>query len=265
MKKNTIILITTLAIICLLIFGFTNFNNNEANESILSDATALATEKTTSNKIPDLYYGVDARFEAVKKADVHKATTIYDFLNEGEKAQIEHIYTVDVIVVKDNQLSEIRARGTTDQLTEEQLTILKSTDYFSHFTIRTEFRGKNMETGMMEDKFFGPHITVTPEQQATYVDGKNALLNYLKENSKESMTAIKGDKLGAIKLSFIINKQGKVTKIKHDAMTTGYPSIDNKLMTLLETIPGKWIPAKNDKGEIMEQELVLTFGPRDGC
>lgn len=265
MKKHTIILITTLAIICLLIFGFTNFNNSEASKSISSNDTALATENVTSNKIPDLYYGIDARFAAVKKADVYNATTIYAFLNEGEKAQIEHIYSVDVIIVKDNQLSEIRARGTTEQLTEEQLKILKSTDYFSHFTIRTEFRGKNMETGIMEDKFFGPHITIVPEQQAVYVDGKEALLNHLKQNSKESMTVIKDEKLGAIKLSFVIDKQGKVTNIKHDAMTTGYPSIDKKLMHLLETIPGKWIPAKNAKGEKMEQELVFTFGPRDGC
>lgn len=265
MKKHTIILITTLAIICLLIFGFTNFNNSEASKSISSNDTALATENVTSNKIPDLYYGIDARFAAVKKADVYNATTIYAFLNEGEKAQIEHIYSVDVIIVKDNQLSEIRARGTTEQLTEEQLKILKSTDYFSHFTIRTEFRGKNMETGIMEDKFFGPHITIVPEQQAVYVDGKEALLNHLKQNSKESMTVIKDEKLGAIKLSFVIDKQGKVTNIKHDAMTTGYPSIDKKLMHLLETIPGKWIPAKNANGEKMEQELVFTFGPRDGC
>jgi hypothetical protein len=48
-------------------------------------------------------------------------------------------------------------------------------------------------------------------------------------------------------------------------MTTGYPSLDKKLMTLIKNIPGKWTPAENIKGEIMEQELVFTFGSADGC
>jgi hypothetical protein len=263
MKKNTIILITTLAIISLLFIGFTSFNNNETKSSISSNDIASVIENT--NTIPDLYYGVDARFAPVTKDVVHNATTIYDFLNEGEKEQIEHIKSVDVTIIKDNQLSHIYAEGVTDELTEAQLKILKATDYFSHFTVRTEFRGKNKETGIIEDKFFGPHITVVPEKQAIYVDGNEALINYLKENSKANMQVIKDNKLGAIKLSFIINKQGIVTNVKHDAMTTGYTSIDEKLITLLKEIPGKWIPAKNADGEKIEQELVFTFGPRDGC
>ena len=51
----------------------------------------------------------------------------------------------------------------------------------------------------------------------------------------------------------------------HDAMTTGYPSIDEKFIELIKNIPGKWIPAENAKGEKMEQEFVFTFGPADRC
>ncbi|PWK18683.1 hypothetical protein [Xanthomarina spongicola] len=269
MKTRIFILSTTLIIFSLVIFGFTNWTNTESIEenSINKDLVFQNqnNEYLREKVIPELYYGVDARFEAVNKHDVHNATTIYDFLNEGEKSQIEQIYSVDVIVIKNNQLSQIRARGTTYQLTEAQKKILKSTDYFSHFTIRTEFKGKNLETGKIEDKFFGPHITVTPEKQATYVDGKKTLIEYLKINSKEYMNVIKGDNLGAIKLSFIVTKNGIVTDVKHDAMTTGYPSIDERFIKLLKNIPGKWIPAKNSIGEKMDQELVFTFGPADGC
>ncbi|EDP70569.1 hypothetical protein FBALC1_07418 [Flavobacteriales bacterium ALC-1] len=270
MKRNTIILITTLVIISLLIFGFVNRNNTEviSDSSFNSNDFALKNQSKAAidnKKTPDLYYGVDARFAAINKVDVHNARTIFDFLNDGEKEQIMHINSVDVILVRDNQLSHISAYGTTSKFTDEQLKILQSTDYFSHFTVRTEFKSKNKETGKLEERFFGPHITVTPEKQATYVDGKETLLNYLKENSKESMIIIKDDKLGAIKLSFIISKDGIVKDVKHDAMTTGYPSIDKKMINLLENIPGKWIPAENAKGEKIEQELVFTLGPRDGC
>jgi hypothetical protein len=48
-------------------------------------------------------------------------------------------------------------------------------------------------------------------------------------------------------------------------MTTRYPTLDEKFMTLIENIPGKWISAENSKGEKIEQELVFTFGPANGC
>lgn len=264
MKRNLIILCTTLTAISLVLYGFTNWNHNN-DEVLSSENETIALNQNIKSETPDLYYGVDTRFAAVKKTDVHNATTIYDFLNEGEKSQIEQINSVRVTIVKDNQLSNIEAYGDNEQLTDAQLEILKSTDYFNHFTVRTEYKGKNKDTGKLEERFFGPHITITPDKQAVYNDGKESLINYLMNNSKESMNAIKGDNLGAIKISFIVTKEGKVDNVKHDAMTTGYPSIDEKLMELIKNIPGKWTPAENSKGEKMDYEFVFTFGPRDGC
>ena len=270
MKKSVIILGISLAILSLLFFGIKNFNNIASNETKLSNTKSLVLENDNiegpiDKVIPDLYYGVDTRFAAIKKTDVHQATTIYAFLNEGEKQQIAHINSVNIIIIKDNQQSDIQEYGTSAELTDAQIKLLKSTEYFSGFTIRTEFKEKNKETGKLEDKFFGPHITVVPDTQATYVNGKDALIKYLKNNSVEDMNIIKDDKLGAIKLSFIISKQGTVTDVKHDAMTTGYPSIDENFMELLKNMPGKWIPAENSIGEKIEQELVFTFGPTNGC
>lgn len=262
MKKQSILLIATLVVISALIFGFSNWNSCIKNESDSSETIALA---VNDNSIPDLYYGVDTRFAAVKKADVHNATTIYDFLNEGEKNQIEHINSVRITIVKDNRLSHIEAFGSDEHLTDAQLEILRATDYFSHFTVRTEFKGKNKDTGKLEERFFGPHITVVPEKQATYIEGKEALIDYLKKNSMDEMYVIQDDKLGAIKLSFVVSKDGIVKDVKHDAMTTGYPSLDEKFMTLLKHIPGEWIPAETSTGEKIDQEFAFTFGPRDGC
>lgn len=266
MKRNIIIFCTTLTILSLLFFGITNWSHNNTISSEHENIALNQNTKRTNNKdIPDLYYGVDTRFAAVKKTDIYNATTIYDFLNEGEKDQIEHINSVKIAIIKDNQLSQIQAYGNDDQLTDAQLKILRATNYFSHFTVRTEFVGKNKNTGKLEDRFFGPHITVTPDKQAVYLDGKESLINYLKDNSKESMRAIIDDNLGAIKISFIVTKEGTVTNVKHDAMTTGYASIDQKLMELINNIPGKWRPAENSNGEKMDYEFVFTFGPRDGC
>jgi hypothetical protein len=48
-------------------------------------------------------------------------------------------------------------------------------------------------------------------------------------------------------------------------MTTGYSSLDDKFIELIKNIPGLWIPAENSKGEHVDQELVFTFGPANGC
>ena len=270
MKRHIIMFSTTLAILSLLIFGFNKWKVTNTDEAKSLESKVSTSEYTIENNainkdIPDLYYGVDSRFAAVKISDVHNATTIYDFLNEGEKEQIAHISSVSLIMVENNQLSEKRADGKNQYLTDAQLKLLKSTVYFNHFTIRTEFKAKNKDTGKLEERFFGPHITVVPDQQATYVDGKGALIKYLKANSKAAMNVIKGDQLGAIKIAFIITKEGNVSSVKHDAMTTEYPSIDKKLIDLIKNIPGKWIPAQDSKGEKIEQEFVFTFGPANGC
>lgn len=265
MKRNIIIFSSTLTILSLLFFGFTNWNTTNIAEKKSWDNEILSFDQNVKKKTPDLYYGVDTRFAAVKKSDIHKATTIYAFLNEGEKQQIEKINSVKIVIIKDNRQSNIREYGDSDQLTEAQKKLIKSIDYFNHFTIRTEFKGINKETGQLEDRFFGPHITVVPDKQAVYNNGKDSLLNYLKDNSMESMNVIEGDDLGAIKISFIVTKEGTVSKVKHDAMTTGYSSIDEKLFELIKNIPGEWTPAENSKGEKMNYEFVFTFGPRNGC
>ena len=268
MKKSITTFGTTLAILSVFILSCDNpVKTNEANSTNSNDLALVNSnlERPTKKKIPDLYYGVDTRFAAIKKSDIDNATTIYDFLNDGEAQQIAHINSVGIIIIKNNRQSEIQEYGESDQLTDAQLRILRATDYFSHFTVRTEFKEKNKETGKMDERFFGPHITVVPDKQAEYIDGNEALINYLKDNSKESMTIIKGDDLGAIKISFIVTKEGKVSNVKHDAMTTGYSSIDEKLFELIKNIPGEWTPAENSKGEKMDYEFVFTFGPRNGC
>ena len=73
MKKSVIILGTTLVILSLLFIGYTNWNKDEDNGPNSLSTKDLALENQNVNElnntvIPDLYYGVDARFAAVKKS-----------------------------------------------------------------------------------------------------------------------------------------------------------------------------------------------------
>ncbi|WCO00934.1 hypothetical protein [Psychroserpens ponticola] len=265
MKKNLIIFSATFAILSLLFFSFTNWNTVKADPNKSSNDEPLNLNQNVKKDFPDLYFGVDTRFAAIKKSDIDKATTIYDFLNEGEKQQIVEINSVKVVKIEDNRLSGSPEYGNDEHLTDAQIKLIRSTDYFNHFTIRTEFIGKNKDTGKLENRFFGPHITIVPDQQALYVNGKDALLKYLEDNSYDALSIIDGNKLGAIKISFIITKKGEISNVKHDAMTTSYPTIDEKLIELIKNIPGEWTPAETALGEKIDYEFVFTFGPRDRC
>ena len=45
---------------------------------------------------------------------------------------------------------------------------------------------------------------------------------------------------------------------------SGYLSINNRMIELINKAPGKWNPAENAKGEKVDQELAVSFGLR-GC
>lgn len=107
------------------------------------------------------------------------------------------------------------------------------------------------------------HLAVVPEKQAEYEGGKGALMNHLKENSKEARTSQQMDELKPFKLFFKVTKKGAIENIKLDG-TSGYLSIDNTMMELITNAPGKWEPAENAKGEKVDQELVVSFG-LTGC
>nr|WP_321244304.1 hypothetical protein [uncultured Psychroserpens sp.] len=267
MKNNIIIFGTALIIVSLLLFGFTN--RNSSNESTSSKSNDLAFVNSNlepiNNKTPDLYFGIDTQGAAINKTDIDKATTIYDFLNEGEKEQIAYLNSVEIIIIKDGRRTDIREFGESDQLTDAQIKLIRSAELFSQFSIRTDFKAKNSKTGRLEERFFNPHLTIVPEKQVTYTNGKEALINYFKDNSKDNMNAIKTNSFNAVMLYFTVTKQGDISNVYQRQMSTGYPSIDEKFIDLIKNIPGKWIPAENAKGEKIDQELVFTFGPRDGC
>ena len=104
---------------------------------------------------------------------------------------------------------------------------------------------------------------VVPEKQAEYEGGRDALMEYLKENSKEARGSQQMDELQPFKLLFTVTKKGTIENVKLDG-TSGYLAIDNTMIRLITKAPGKWERAENSKGEKVDQELVVSFG-LTGC
>jgi hypothetical protein len=213
------------------------------------------------NKIfEDFIYDVGPRFAPVKKETVATATSIDAFFSEAEIERMKTLSSVNIIMVIDDQQSNIRTKGNSFEFTEDQLKLLQSIKYSDSFLIKTEYQQINEATGKLEDNYSSPHLTVVPETQAEYVMGKDAIKYFLKENSKEARgVGVDPKKLKPAKLFFTVTKDETIENVRLDR-PSGYPELDEKMKELIGKAPGRWRSAKNAKGEKVDQELVVSFG-----
>jgi hypothetical protein len=224
--------------------------------AVLDKQAAEVINKNDNNKF---IYDVGTRFRPIKKTDLDNAKSIYDFLDEKQKQAFVSLNSVEVIIIIDDKRSDIREITHQDELSDAQLHLLQSSKYSTNFLISARYQRRNYETGEIEDSHSTPHLTIVPEKQAEYSFGKTALMEYLRENSKESWVNIQEDKLKPAKLFFTITKNGTIENVNLDR-SSNFPVVDKKMIELINKAPGTWEPAENAKGEKVDQELVVSFG-----
>ena len=266
MKKSIIIFGIALTILGLIAFGIINRDTSDTNqiETLVSEEVAInkqAQSKIEKRIYTDFIYDVGPRFGPMKKGDLDKAKSINDFLDEKQIERIVSIKSVRILLIEDGEQVDTGITGYSEELTTAQLRFLQSANYSTNFVIRADFLEKNEETGIIGDGYTTPHKTIVPEKQAVYQDGKKAIMEYLKESSKEirDRVNVQADKLQPAKLFFTVTKNGTIENIHLDR-TSNYPLIDETMIELISTAPGEWVPAENTKGEKVDQELVVSFG-----
>ena len=209
----------------------------------------------------DLVYHVDHRYmTTVTKEVLHNAKSIVDILPEKAIKSVETYQNARVSILHDEL--ETTEKGNGDLLNDAQKKLLLTTDYSSNIRITSILQKRN-DAGNLEKDSLVYYLTVIPEQEATYAGGRQALIEYLRENSREAVSIIKEDERQASRVNFTITKEGTITGVKLTG-TTGYSSVDKALVELIMHMPEKWIPATNSKGEKVDQELVFFFGLQ-GC
>lgn len=265
MKKRILIISITLSALALMAFGFINWSENETEmvKPLNSRDVAMDqpyTEDQSNLDIPEFFFGVDSRFgTTLTKEYLNSLRSINDILGTDLAKRIVTYKSVSVVILEDDKQTDIKEIGSSDVLTEAQRTLINELDYSANFLIRADFQQKNEKTGVLENNYATPHITIVPEKQAVYVDGKNVLLEYLKENSEKSRTNVQVDKLQPAKLYFTISKNGEIENVRLDR-TSNFPDIDKTMIELISNMPGEWQPAENSRGEKVAQELVFSFG-----
>ncbi|MFS4491944.1 energy transducer TonB [Maribacter sp. 2308TA10-17] len=264
MKQRILIFCMAFTALGLTAFGVINWSDSETDHLEATVSTDVAMNMPiegpeSKEPLPDFSYDVGTRFRPMKKEKLHNATSIHDFFYAEEIQEMVVLESVDINMIKNERPSHIHEIGYTKELNEAQLKLIQTFDYSSNFAIRAEFKKVNTYTGMLVDEYSNPHITIVPEKQAEYVPGKNALITYLRENSKEAIIDVQKDKLRPAKLYFTVTKNGGIENVRLDNHS-GYPEVDKKMMELISNVPGSWEPAENINGEKVNQELVISYG-----
>ncbi len=203
-------------------------------------------------------YDVDSRFNTtITKEKLHRATSILEILPEKATQFLVGYNQVKVGLLTKN--GETIAIGKNEVLNGEQIELMRDADYSTNFFIRSDCFKKYSYSGFTEPYELVYYISVTPEKEARYIPGHSALIEFLKDGSKAEISIAQEGGLRSGKISFTVTKTGAVTDVSLDS-TSGYASIDQKMKQLIETLPGKWAPAEDEKGQKVDQQLVFSFG-----
>jgi len=247
-KKSILIFCTALTIFSLMAFEIIQ----------KSDSEKVSIEKQDV----ELFYNIGSKFgTTITKEKLHKATSVVDILPKETDWPSYPIQSMKVTVFRGS--IETSEMGKHLELNTAQQQLLRTLDYSDSFSFKAPCKGKHKDTGDLETYELFYWFSVTPEREAQYSGGDFALIRYLKKKSTKHTANVKEDQLEMGAVNFTISKTGTITNV-HLASTSGYPSLDEVMIELINNLPEKWEPATNSKGEKVDQELVFSFGGGSG-
>lgn len=260
MKKSIIIMSTALVSLVFMAFIFTD--RQPPAKGIEWRDVFLPTCTSAANIIPDFHYEVDTRFRAnITKSDLDRATSVADLVPEDAGWDTHPIKNTEVALMVEHGETVIKAKGA--QLNENQLQLLRKANYSDDLRVLANCEKQHGRTGEIEPYHLIYYITIQPEKEAEYINGHDAFVAYLKDNSREAITGLKEDMIRPGKVRFTVNAQGGISDVKLTS-TSGFQTVDERMIKLIEDAPGQWEPARDANGNRIDQVLVFSFG-KVGC
>ena len=196
----------------------------------------------------------------ILKEKLQTAQSISD-INPGFPASWIGSY-VSVEILATNQGETVKATSANDQLSAEQLQILKMADIGTDITIDVKYHTQNSSKN--DDlKKINFSYTVIPKVEAKYPGGHQLLREYVQENAIDKISKTAAAQIEAATVSFIVNEEGQITDA-HISKTSGNAEIDQLLLQTMQQMQ-KWKPAENSAGIKVKQEFTLSVGNQIGC
>jgi hypothetical protein len=266
MEKSVIIFLGLLAVSSLMAF-------HTWRSSHLQQDAAPQNQPTTNERgavklfaeleVPELIYKVDSRFATtITKEKLAQARSIIDIVPKQATEGIESYQHVKVALLQQPD-QEIIEMGEGDALNLAQQKLLQAADYSTDFYIIAQNQRRNEETRALESDRLVYYLTVVPEAEASYSDGHEALISYLKGALTAKGLSMPSEKLEPGRAIFTISRKGSLQHARLGS-SCGYPEVDSALLEALSNLPGTWQAATNARGEAVPQDFVFFFGI-EGC
>ncbi len=268
MKQPISIFYAGFAILSLTVFGYMKWKDaqptidaNPILQEVSCNPIGIPDYLSSSTPVDlDFVYSIDSRFvNTITKEDLDKAQSVIDIIPTNDGKIIESYHNIQLSTFYENDKKQIKKKSQDDVLNKAQIQLLRSMNCTSSFYITGNIKKVYKEGERLVDDTLVYYMTVVPDQPTVYKKGKGALITYLKENSKEAIAIAQKDHLKPRKVSFIVTKDGTIGHVTLTD-TSGYHSIDEKMLELIQEMSGNWEPATNAKGENVDQELTFFFG-----
>lgn len=263
MKRFTLIVCTVILTLALTAFTYSSWNAQPNNK--------ISCQTTKEIEPPTFFYDLSSHCKnTITKERMHNAKTVSDLMpdfvmQENLKNNITSVRDVKIRIEEENvhHTKHRIEKGNGNSLSEEQISLLNSTDYSTNFFLEGISTPNNEIKDVSKERYFNYYMTIVPEQQASYQAGTNAFINFLRTNCQPTIAKVQKGNLKSGKISFTVTKAGALSNININS-TCGYPSVDEKMVKLINKLPDGWNVATNGKGEKVNQTLVFSYG-QTGC
>ena len=268
MKKKVLLSVLAVSILGLLAIGFLMSSNtpgdgtDSAKAEIPTDESII-TEGPTDNIFPEFHLNMKSRFNPITQEKLRSARSFSDFIHREHAERIVSYQNLSVILLENTDHTETKFSHNQGDFSQVQLDYLQTVDISTNLLIWADYTERNFETNKIEKSTWTPYLTVVPEEQAHYSEGKDALLRYIRETARFDISLTDQNEIKPAQLFFTVYKDGTLGNFKI-LQESGYPVLDEKMIDIMSQTSGKWQPALNSKGENVDQELVVFYG-KMGC
>ena len=234
MNKNPFLLIVLLSIGC----AFNSFAQNDLKFEI-------------NRVLPSI---------SIQETNLAQINTLTDLDKRYPTSWVKEYVSVEISAYKNG--TKITASGTSDVLNQEQKELIRLADRSGDIEVVAMYFPENsLENNTVKQYDF--KVTVTPDKNAVYAEGAEALIQYLQKDGIASIDAgsFTGYDLTAIK--FTITEQGQIADIQV-VLPSKDAKIDEMLVTAISKMPN-WKPAEFSNGLKVKQDFVLTIGNMENC
>lgn len=247
MKKSIFIATTTMAILGL--SAFTIYTMDEV-------PTAKDTVKTENE---DFELALGTRFRPITKKELETANSFLALLDNKEVNRIESVTSQKIVMFTNERHTDTKSEVLGNEFSKEFKASLHGLKISDNFVIDAQCILRDKSKTHPDYGHFTPHFTLAPSQQASYPDGNEAFIKYIRTNIHNELLKTSKEDYKMGKLYFTISETGKIIKTKIIG-TSGDKNIDAKILKLVKNNEKSWSPALNEAGEKIEQELVLSIG-----